>query len=173
MNQRAHTHTGTHTDTHTRAHMQTQTHKLNGKRNLTLLRSVSVSTLPRWRSLAVLLDYQCSGVMGLARQDKTNPDEMNHVGAERAALCWWKKPRHSERWDCNSGVLPWVTWLTAWSPARSLQRRQRIYRYTTLEVFGGQNKSFNKTIIRILISFKINCIDRYTSHFYAHFTYIF
>lgn len=108
---------------HTHMHKsvnQCTTHKLNGKENLAQLSSVSVSTMPRWCSPAVLLDYQCSGVMGLASQDKTNPDEMNHVGAERAALYWWKKPSHSERWDCNSVVLTWVTWLTAWTPPLSV-----------------------------------------------------
>lgn len=106
--------------TNAHEHTQTQTHKPNGKENLAQLSSVSVSTMPRWCSFAVLLDYQCSGVMGLASQDKTNPDEMNYVGTERAALYWWKKPSHSERWDCNSVVLTRVTWLTAWTLPHSV-----------------------------------------------------
>lgn len=99
-----------HTHTHTRTGQRISAN--NGEEKLAQLSSVLVPTMPRWCSPAVLLDYQCSGVMGLASQDKTNPDEVNHGGAERAALNWWKEPRHSERWECNSVVLTRVTRLT-------------------------------------------------------------
>lgn len=112
----------------------------------------------RWCSPAVVLDYQCSGVMGLASQDKRNPDEMNHVGAERAALHWWKKASHSERWDCNTVIL---TWLTAGTPQHCLVEKGRTavsHRFQSITMLIMRNYNFRILDLLMLVAW----IEMYT-----------
>lgn len=68
-------------------------HKLSGEESEVLFQSPQ---RPRDALSAVFLDYQCSGVTGLAGQDKTDPDEADHGGEVRAALGWWGKAARSE-----------------------------------------------------------------------------